>query len=1748
VVVRVTGENDPPEAVADSFNVNIGSSLVVNPGNSILGNDTDPDAAEAIKNAVLVSLPSSAASFSRSVNETFDGTFIYTHNNLSEANDSFTYKVNDGDIDSNTVSVQLVVVNTKPRAVADSAEVFEGEDVTVSVLANDEDDETLARAVVAAVSNPVNGTVQIDPLDATRVIFSHGGAEPNQPASFQYTLKDPFLTSDLPATVTLTVKPRNDSPEAFADDIRLNIGATATTLVGGANSVLANDQDDENDTLSAELVTPPAFASNFTLNADGTFSYQHNGSNNLSDSFVYLARDNSSEESNPNAASNAVTVDITIFNTAPVAVADSVSVNEFDSVNIDVLANDNDAETGSGRPALSVNSISGAINGVATLQTDGTVTFAHDGTETTTASFQYTASDGFLTSNTVTVSIAVTPINDSPRAFTEVIAVDIGGSATTIQDSGASSVLANDTDAENDTLTAVLVPGGDVSQGSLTLNADGTFVYTHNGSGVLSDSFTYRARDNSSEPSNPNAFSEPVVVNISVANTPPTAVNDTASVVEGQTVVIDVLANDSDPETVDLLVGTVSNVVNGSFVVDNNAITFTHNGSENPTASLQYTASDGFLVSTPALVTISVEPRNDSPVANDDVIAVDIAGTATTLVGGATSVLDDDTDAENDALGAELVVGPAFASNFVLNADGSFSYTHNGSDNLSDSFSYRARDNSGEASNPNATSNVATVSISIANTAPTAVNDVATVNEGQAVSIAVLGNDLDSETAATGVSSVSNVINGEAVIETDGTITFTHDGSETTTASFDYIANDGFLPSVAAATVSITVNPINDSPSAVADAIEIGIAGTATSLIGGNTSVVTNDSDPESDSLSALLVSAPTFASSFSLNHDGSFSYTHDGSNNLSDVFRYRAQDDSSEPSNPLALSNIVSVTISVSNTPPLAVADVASVAEGASVILDVLANDSDNETGVPTIVKNLLNVTNGSAVINSDNTISYTHDGSETSEASFEYTANDGFLDSLSSALVSLVVTPTNDPPSIAPLSDVVATESLPMPTLIAVGSDVDDANDGVNLLYSLVNAPVGMTISNDSASPGQINWIPPRSGVFNEVHGPITVLVSDGGEHNAAPAGTTFSVTVSPPDADDDLLPDYADLCPTIADASNADFDGDGTPGIDLDATDAHGGDACDNDDDNDGMPDAFELANNLDPFDPADAAGDLDGDGISNLDEFSAGTSPLLGPLVIDSTGYLTAFSIQPPAPSSIHPNATAITSSNPGPYRPGLHRITWTASNPANRNLASSEQLLSVRPLVSLHANQTVVEGSSVSIGLSLNGDAASYPVEVDYSVSGTAGAEDHDARSGSVVIEASSARSASISFNVAEDSLADGGETVVLTLNGARNAVIGSRASATITIQEGNETPSVGVQIVQGGKVVSAAFVDQGEVTVNAVVSDPNQGQSHRYDWSATANVLLAPSDSSSSSWTFTPSSGVFAIDLLVSDDGSPNLQTRARRLLKIDAQAPVLSGGNDSDGDGVNDLSEGLGDTDDDGVADYLDAVDQPNLLQSQAGSNVDGSLLQAEQGLKLKVGGTAYAAGASGAAITDDTIQRFGGNAGDAPQNADDDHEHVGGVYDFEISGLAPGSAVRLVIPLQSSIPRNARYRKFDAANGWRTFVEDGVNNRLFSAFAPGGACPEPGSAFYTPGLSYLHNCLQILIEDGGPNDPDGQANGVIRDPGALGVQLSEPVRPVLQQGGAIGQWALLSLLVLGFYRLQRRFACLRPVPRTRQ
>ncbi|MEW6428511.1 MAG: Ig-like domain-containing protein [Thermodesulfobacteriota bacterium] len=1096
VSIAVTPVNDAPVATADTLTVAEGGTATSLDGGagSVLANDSDADG-----DALTAILVTNVSHGSLTLNP--NGTFSYTHDGGETAADSFTYKANDGNADSNVVTVAITVTptNDAPVAVADAMTVVEGgttanlDGGAASVLANDSDadGDPLTAVLVANVNH---GSLTLN-ADGT-FNYIHDGSE-TAADSFSYKASDGTADSNV-VTVSITVNLTNDPPVAVADALTVAEGGTATTLDGGAPSVLANDNDADGDPLTAILVADVAHGS-LTLNADGSFSYSHDGGETAADSFTYKANDGITD-----SGVVTVTIAVTPVNDPPAGAADALTVAEggtattLDGGGATVLANDSDPD---GDPLTAV-LVGNPAHGSLTLNADGTFSYTHDGSETVADSFTYKANDGAADSAPVTVTVTVTPVNDPPVANGEYIHVVPGGTTTTLT-STETSVLVNDTDAEGDPLTALLVV--DVASGTLVLNVDGTFSYTHDGGAATTDSFIYKANDGTADSNDVK-----VVIAIDNDNVPPVAIADSLTVAEGGNAstlsggAASVLANDRDVEGDALTAVLVTDVGNGVLVFNpDGTFTYTHDGGETASDSFTYKANDGQDDSDPVTVSITVTPVNDPPVAVADALTVAEGGTATTLDTGAATVLANDADPDGDPLTAILVADVAHGS-LTLNANGTFSYSHDGSETAADSFTYKANDGTDD-------SGVVTVSITVtpANDPPVATADAITVAEaGTANTLdgggaSVLANDTDAEGDGLTAILVSDVAHGVLVLNADGTFSYSHDGSETIADSFTYKANDGTADS-GVVTVSITVTPANDPPVATADALTVVEAGTAMVLDGGAATVLANDTDAENDALTATLV-ADVAHGTLTLNADGTFSYTHDGGETAADSFTYKANDGTDD-----SIVVTVSITVTSINDPPVATADALTVAEGSSTTtLDggaatVLANDSDAENDALTAIL-VDDVTHGTLTLNADGTFSYTHDGGETATDSFTYKANDGTDDS-NVVTVSITVTPVNDPP-VATADALTVAEGSSTTTLDGGGgnllsNDTDAEGDALTAILVADVAHGSLTLNAD--------------GTFSYTH--------DGGETAAdsftykANDGTddsnvvTVSITVTP------------------------------------------------------------------------------------------------------------------------------------------------------------------------------------------------------------------------------------------------------------------------------------------------------------------------------------------------------------------------------------------------------------------------------------------------------------------------------------------------------------------------------------------------------------------------------------------------------------------------------------------------------------
>jgi hypothetical protein len=397
-----------------------------------------------------------------------------------------------------------------------------------------------------------------------------------------------------------------------------------------------------------------------------------------------------------------VTLGTFFFNRPPVAgddsatVAEGGSVSVLDSAETSLLANDTDPDADN--LSVSATPVTPPAHGLVVLNADGTFTYTHDGSETTADAFEYEVCDDGVEPGPLcdvgAVAITVIPVNDPPDAQDD--------SATTDEDVPVEiDVLANDSDADGNLVPSSVNVTSGPANGSTSVNATtGAVTYTPALNFHGSDAFTYEVCDDGS-PLPSQCSTATVSVTVNPVNDDPVADPQTVNdVPTDATTTLTLTGSDVDGDSLTF------SIVNGPFHG-----TLANLTSTGPTsATVDYTPDAGFdsdgsdlfefqvddsaSGTDTATVTLLATDVNDPPTANSDSAFVEPGGTVTTLAGGATSVLANDTDPEGDNLTVTTtpVSGPSNAAAFTLNADGTFSYTHDGGASTTDSFVYEVCD------------------------------------------------------------------------------------------------------------------------------------------------------------------------------------------------------------------------------------------------------------------------------------------------------------------------------------------------------------------------------------------------------------------------------------------------------------------------------------------------------------------------------------------------------------------------------------------------------------------------------------------------------------------------------------------------------------------------------------------------------------------------------------------------------------------------------------------------------------------------------------------------------------------------------------------------------------------------------------------------------------------------------------------------------------------------------------------------
>ncbi len=800
------------------------------------------------------------------------------------------------------------------------------------------------------------------------------------------------------------------------------------------------------------------------------------------------------------------TVDVTDA-TDPVAADDAGSTIEGTAVTIDVRGNDTDPDNAT--TDLVVTAVGTPLNGTAAIAGDGSVTYTPDAGFTGTDTFTYTITDPDGNTDTATVTVEVT--------------ADPGGDPVAVDDTGSTfvatpvtiDVLANDTDPDTPLTDLTVSAVGTPLNGTAAIATDGTVTYTPDAGFSGTDTFTYTVTD-------PEGNTDTGSVTVTVGTDPdpgsdPVAVDDTGSTAVATPVTIDVRANDTDADTplTDLTVTAVGTPLNGTAAIaGDGTVTYTPDAGFTGTDTFTYTITDpgGNSDTGSVTVTVSADPNGD-PVAVDDAASTPI-GTAVTI-----EPLVNDTDPDGDALTIDAIGTPLNGS-AVLGTDPvtgaqTVTYTPDAGFTGTDTISYTVSDGNGGSD-----TGTITVSVGLGNTDPDAVDDLATTAVGTPVTIDVTGNDTDADGDTLTPTSVTDPVNGSAVINGDGDVVYTPDAGFTGTDTFTYTISDG-AGGEDTATVTVTVGD---------DAAPVANPDSATTAAGTETRiyVLGNDTDPDAQPLTLVSASDPANGTAVVNTSDNTVSYTPDAGFTGTDTFTYVVTD-------PDGNTDTATVTVVVGdNGEPVAADDTASVTPGASTTITVLSNDTDPDGDALTVTISGA-PTNGTAVVNADGTVTYTPTAGFTGADSFEYTVTDpaGATDT---ATVAVTVGDNGAPVA----NDDTATTDLGTPvTIDPTANDTDP--DGDDLTVTAVGTPTNgtATIVTDPTTGTPVVLYTPDDGFTGDDTIPYTVSDGNGGFDTGE-----IVVTVSP-DANDEIDADIFPVDPAdqLLDPFNG-FDEDADP----------------------------------------------------------------------------------------------------------------------------------------------------------------------------------------------------------------------------------------------------------------------------------------------------------------------------------------------------------------------------------------------------------------------------------------------------------------------------------------------------------------------------------------------------------------------------------------------------------------------------
>ena len=888
-----------PTANNDLFEIDEDTALQGN----VLTNDTNPYSGQLRANTQVLVTPSHG-----SVTMTESGDFTYQPAFNFNGEDAFSYQIINelGRTDTAVVAITINPINDAPNALNNTYNISNDGTLTVSapgLLGNDSDVDLDELTVDIA---PVN-----EPLRGQLTLFADGSfeyqGEPNMQGedSFQYKVID---NQGGEATATVFIVSTNTNSAPVANNDSYNVNEDNTLVISAENGVLSNDTDPNGDTFTVDdtFIVAPTHGQ-LLLSIDGSFSYIPDANFNGVDQFQYAAIDSQGA-----SATATVTIIVNSQPDNPVAQNDAYqfSRNNLFSVSAEsgLLANDFNIETGE----LTVDTVpvTAPQNGTLNLNSDGSFTYQPNADFSGVDSFSYSISnDQGLTAN-AQVTLSESGNNTFPEASDDQFTIAEDSSATRL------NVLANDTDADGDTITLFNVNS---TLGSASI-VNGQIEYTppanFSGQTVLTYSITDGYENGSPGEKDSTAS---VTIIVTPVNDAPVANADLATINEDAiALLIDVLANDSDIDGDSLILSEVS-ADSGTALIVENQIQYAPAPDANGEATVTYSIKDAQDANATSTLSITILPINDAPFATADTATMDEDAAPITI-----DVLANDSDVDGDSLVISTASADVGTATIVNNQ---IQYTPAANANGVATVTYTASDNNGGTAN-----STLAITINPINDAPVATADIATMDEDAApITIDVLANDSDVDGDSLVISTASADIGTATIVNNQ--IQYTPAANANGVATVIYTASDN-KGGTASSTLAIAINPINDAPVATADTATIDEDAAPITI-----DVLANDSDVDGDS---LVISTASADEGTAIIVNNQIQYTPTANANGVATVTYTASDN-----NGGTASSTLAITINPINDAPIVAEQSFSINEDATdsdIIGTIVATDNENQ------------------------------------------------------------------------------------------------------------------------------------------------------------------------------------------------------------------------------------------------------------------------------------------------------------------------------------------------------------------------------------------------------------------------------------------------------------------------------------------------------------------------------------------------------------------------------------------------------------------------------------------------------------------------------------------------------------------------------------------------------------------------------------------------------------------------------------